>query len=73
MQHKKLNRTIVALVYSEMYHIAEGGATLCGISTRDPWAAVTSWHEWVVFSEPPSDLRECKRCRASLRRHEEAR
>ena len=64
----RTHRTIVALVYSQVYHIAEDGATLCGISTRDPWSAANSRYEWLMFSEPPPDLRECKRCGASPRR-----
>ena len=57
----KAIRTIAALAYSQVYHIVEDGKTLCGKSTRDPW-------EWIVFPEPPADLRECKRCGSSQRR-----
>ena len=64
----KPHRTIVALVYGSVYHIAVDGVTLCGMSTRDPWAAATSRHEWTVFPEPPVDMRECKGCGASTRR-----
>jgi len=57
-------RTIVALAYSQVYHyIAKGRVTLCGL-------VVYKWEgwRWETFSEPPPDLRECKRCQASPRR-----
>lgn len=56
----KPHRTIVALVYGRVYHIAEDGVTLCG-------RVMYGWG-WETFSEPPPDLRECKSCRNSKRR-----
>jgi len=61
MPDRRSGRTIVALVYGQVYHLVEDGKTLCGENTRGSFA-------WIAYPKPPPDLRECRRCGASTRR-----